>query len=208
MDKLYYISQGLSPEQQLSGILKACSSGIQMVQLRMKETPEEIILSTAMEAKKICASFQSTLIVNDHISIAKKTNADGVHLGKKDASIAEAREILGKNSIIGGTANTLEDCNYWITNGANYIGLGPYAFTETKKNLSPLLGIEGYTKIINELKSKYASYPIYAIGGILQEDIQAIFETGVHGIAASGLLYKADKALLKQIQAATPIQKT
>ena len=77
-----------------------------------------------------------------------KTGADGVHLGKNDMSPSDARKILGNGYIIGGTANTLDDIERLIKEGVDYIGLGPFRYTETKKNLSPILGIDGYKKIL------------------------------------------------------------
>ena len=187
LSKLHYISQGKTPEDHIENIQKACENGAELVQLRLKEMTTEIILETAEKAREITTQFKVKLIINDHYKIAKSVKADGVHLGKTDACPLIARAYLGKQFLIGGTANTLEDCKVLIEKEVDYIGLGPFQFTETKKNLSPILGIEGYKQIIDKLE-KYT--PIIAIGGICMEDVSAIITTGVYGIAVSGTITK------------------
>ena len=76
--------------------------------------------------------------------------------------------------------------------GANYVGCGPFRYTTTKKNLSPILGLEGYRNIISRLKAENIAMPLVAIGGITKEDIPVIAETGVVGIALSGTVLRAD----------------
>lgn len=134
--------------------------------------------------------YDVILIINDNVAVAKEVNAHGVHLGRTDMYISEARSILGEDAIIGGTANTLKDVERLIEQKANYIGLGPYSKTETKKNLSPVLGLSGYSELLNELKMFYAlnETPIIAIGGIDMYDIEPILSTGIYGVAVSGLL--------------------
>jgi thiamine-phosphate pyrophosphorylase len=100
-------------------------------------------------------------------------------------SPTEARELLGKGFIIGGTANTFEDIERLAASGVDYIGLGPFRFTSTKENLSPILGIEGIEGIIKKCNEKGIHIPIIAIGGIKTEDVKTIMDKGVYGIAVS-----------------------
>lgn len=181
--KLHYISQGNTPSQHLENIQQACSYGIELVQLRLKEISDKEILKIATQAREITSHFQTRLIINDHYKIAKQIKADGVHLGKNDALPSVARTHLYSWQMIGGTANTLEDCQHLIASEIDYIGLGPFRFTATKKKLSPILGLDGYRLIIDQLKTKT---PIIAIGGIKTSDIQDLLRTGISGIAASG----------------------
>ena len=183
INKLHYISQGASPKEHLENIQNACQSGAELVQLRLKNLSDKKILKTALEAREITNHFQTRLIINDHYKIAKEVKADGVHLGKSDTCPTEARKHLYTWQIIGGTANTLEDCKTLITKEIDYIGLGPFRFTTTKENLSPVLGLDGYSLIIQELKTKT---PIIAIGGIAENDIPELLKTGISGIAMSG----------------------
>lgn len=185
VSKLHYITQGNTPEEHLENIQRACASGVEWVQLRLKKVDPKTLLETAKKAREITGHFQTRLIINDHYKVAKEVNADGVHLGKSDACPLKVREYLGKFYSIGGTANTLEDCKKLIDKKVDYIGLGPFQFTETKKNLSPVLGINGYQTILEELQTET---PIIAIGGITLDDATKIMQTGVYGIAASGAI--------------------
>lgn len=181
--KLHYISQGITPQEHLDNIQRACASGAELVQLRIKNSEDKIVLETAKTAREITSHFQTRLIINDYYKVAAEVKADGVHLGKSDTCPKIARKTLASWQIIGGTANTLEDCQTLIENKVDYIGLGPFRFTDTKHNLSPVLGEEGYKAILDVLQSEI---PIIAIGGITLNDVLDIMCTGIYGIAVSG----------------------
>jgi len=185
--KLHYISQGGSPKAHIEHIQKACQSGAELVQLRLKDISEKKILKIAEEVREITSHFQTRLIINDHYKIAVKVKADGVHLGKTDTCPLIVRKALTSWQIIGGTANTLEDCHTLLDKQVNYIGLGPLRYTSTKQNLSPVLGFEGYKNIFENLVTPT---PIIAIGGIVLEDIKPLLEIGLSGIAVSGEITK------------------
>lgn len=170
----------------VDGARLALEGGCRWVQLRMKEATEAEFMAAAAEIGKLCKEHGATFVLDDHVEWVEKTGADGVHLGKNDMPIDEARKILGNDKIIGGTANTFEDVERLYRQGANYIGCGPFRFTTTKKNLSPVLGLEGYQHIVDQMKSHGINLPIVAIGGILESDIKSILATGVSGIAVSG----------------------
>lgn len=168
-------------------IRKALDNGIKWVQIRWKNAPENELISLCETSKQLRSEYQSVCIINDNVQLAKKIDADGVHLGLSDGSINEARLILGKNKIIGGTANTISDVLQRIEESCDYIGLGPLRFTSTKEKLSPVLGFEGYQGIISHLKEKTVEIPkIFAIGGVTLEDIQSLQEAGIYGVAVSG----------------------
>lgn len=188
---IQFISHQNARFSYLDGIKLALEGGCRWVQLRMKDAPDDEIISTAKEVKKLCVEFQATFIVDDHVSLVKIIGADGVHLGKNDMPVDTARRILGKECIIGATANTFEDVENAYNKGADYIGCGPFRFTTTKKNLSPVLGLEGYKEIVNRMKQGGINIPIVAIGGILKEDIPQIMQTGISGIALSGAVLNA-----------------
>lgn len=170
----------------------ALEGGCRWIQLRMKEAPEAEVEAEAIRVRDLCRKYGATFIINDHVALAKKVQADGVHLGKNDMPIEEARRILGDAFIIGGTANTFEDVKRHWQAGANYIGCGPFRFTTTKKNLSPILGLEGYRQILQQMKAAGITLPVVAIGGITYEDIPDILQTGVSGIALSGSILRAE----------------
>jgi thiamine-phosphate pyrophosphorylase len=188
ISKLHYISQGETPEAHLMAIESVLKAGAKWIQLRMKKFDEALVLATAKEAKLLCNVYEAKLIINDYPLIAKKVQSFGLHLGLNDMPIKEARAIVGYQMIIGGTANTFADVEKRITDGADYIGLGPYRFTKTKENLSPVLGAQGYRTIIQKMKEYGYKTPIIAIGGIVKTDISELKRKGVYGIALSGEL--------------------
>lgn len=176
----------------VDGARLALEGGCRWVQLRMKEATEAEFMAAAAEIGRLCKEHGATFVLDDHVEWVEKTGADGVHLGKNDMPIDEARKILGNDKIIGGTANTFEDVERLYRQGADYIGCGPFRFTTTKKNLSPVLGLEGYQHIGDQMKSHGINLPIVAIGGILESDIKSILATGVSGIAVSGGILNAE----------------
>lgn len=170
----------------------ALEGGCRWIQLRMKDASPEEVEQEALRVQVLCRTYHATFIIDDHVELVKKLHADGVHLGKHDMPVAEARRLLGNGFIIGGTANTFDDVKMHYEAGADYIGCGPFRFTTTKKNLSPILGLEGYRRIVSQMKEAGINLPIVAIGGITREDIPAILQTGVTGVALSGTILRAD----------------
>lgn len=170
----------------------ALEGGCKWIQLRMKEAPLEEVEAVALQLKPLCKEHEAMLIIDDHVELVKKLEVDGVHLGKNDMPISQARQILGEAFIIGGTANTFEDVVQHYRAGTDYLGIGPFRFTTTKKNLSPVLGLEGYATILSQMKEAHIELPVVAIGGITYEDIPDILRTGVNGIALSGTILRAE----------------
>lgn len=198
LDKLQYISQGKTAAEQIRNILNALDHGAGWIQCRWKEGTYEQKLELALATRKLCQAYKATCIINDHIDIAGIIAADGVHLGLNDDAIEKARNHLGPDKIIGGTANTLEDVLQRTMEGCDYIGLGPYRFTTTKEKLSPVLGLSGYQNIFTALQDQSVQTPpIYAIGGIETDDIPALQKSGVYGIALSGLITRQPLLITK-----------
>ena len=195
IDSLHYISQETPNGTHLTAISQALQAGCKWIQLRMKDQPAGMILEYAIETRRMCEQHGAKLIVNDHPEIARKAGAYGVHLGLQDMPLQLARDIVGPDMIIGGTANTHQHVLQRIAEGADYIGLGPFRFTRTKKNLSPVLGLQGINTIMQALSA--TPIPVIAIGGILAEDIPLLMQTGVHGVAVSGAItHAAEPALV------------
>lgn len=192
MGKVQFITHYTEKYSYVDAARMALKGGCRWVQLRMKDTSVEEIEPVALQVQALCRIYKATFIIDDHVELVKKLHADGVHLGKKDMPVADARRILGKDYIIGGTANTFEDVRMLHEAGAEYIGCGPFRYTTTKKNLSPILGLEGYQSIIKQMREADIQLPIVAIGGITIDDIPQIMQTGVSGIALSGTVLRAD----------------
>jgi len=189
--KIQYISPHYSEASFWENLAEVIAGGIDWIQIRVKDIDELVWLEIANQAVKLCKLHGVTCIVNDNPYITKVSGADGVHLGKIDMNATLARKFLGKDVVIGCTANTFEDVENLANQDINYIGLGPFRFTTTKKNLNPILGLEGYQTIMQQCKKASINIPIIAIGGITVEDIPSIMETGVYGIAVSGFISTA-----------------
>jgi len=189
-NKLQYISQGQTLNEQLYNIHKALDNGCDWIQLRFKNADTADLFKLAETVKILCDEYLANLIINDDVNLAQHLDADGVHLGLNDMKVIEARELLGNDKIIGGTANTFEEVLQRTNENCDYVGLGPFRFTETKSNLSPILGLEGYQNIIKKLQKQNIKIPVYAIGGIELDDIESLMSVGIHGIAVSGLITK------------------
>lgn len=164
------------------------------VQLRQKEGLDR---EMAHRLAELCRQKNGVLCVDDNVDIALEIGADAVHLGKNDMPVDEAWKVVRKahrekDFLIGATTNTFEDIRQAARSGASYIGLGPFRFTQTKKRLSPILGLEGYRRIISQCEEAGIHLPIYAIGGIELEDIPDLMKAGVHGIAISSSIIRAD----------------
>lgn len=185
----------------------ACLGGATWVQLRVKNSDEVSWRKIAEEVQVICKKYRATFIINDNVHLAKELNADGVHLGKNDMSIKDARKILGTDKIIGGTANAIEDVIQLDKQGVDYVGLGPYRFTETKKNLNAILGLEHMQLIASEAgKMLEKMIPIIAIGGIELEDIRPIMEAGLFGCAVSAAIARSEFKIISSAKFAHELQ--
>lgn len=192
LEKVQFITHSNSNIDYFQSAVLALKGGLRFIQLRMKDSNREELISTGKRIKEECDKYNSLFILDDHVELVNEIGANGVHLGKEDIPIKKARKILGKDKIIGGTANNFEDIVKHYNDGADYIGLGPLRYTNTKKKLSPILGFEGYREIIEKCKTQGIDIPIYAIGGIRIEDIEELKRIGVFGIAISSLILESE----------------
>ena len=189
---LQFITHKTARYDEIEGAVKALEGGCRWIQLRMKESSVDLVENTTQQLLPLCRQYSAKLILDDHVDLVIPTGADGVHLGKMDLPVAEARKRLGEEYIIGATANNFDDISKAVDEGADYIGLGPYRYTTTKKKLSSILGLEGYRSILEKCHDNNIHIPIVAIGGIILEDIETLMQTGLSGVAVSGCVLSAD----------------
>ena len=198
MTSIQYITHENQRLSYLDGAILALMGGCKWVQLRMKEASDEEFLVVGSQLRELCKTYSATFILDDRVHLVKPLGADGVQLGKNDMPIDEARRCLQSDKvIIGGTANTFDDIKRLHKQGANYIGCGPFRYTETKKKLAPILGFQGYKSLVEKMKSEGITLPIFAIGGILYDDVEALLSIGIDGIAISGGVLNADNPIEK-----------
>ena len=194
---LQFISHYTERYSYLDSIRLALEGGCRWIQLRMKDATDDEVRPIAMAAQQMCREAGATFIIDDRVELVRELHADGVHLGKNDMPIREARKILGSDFIIGGTANTFDDVKLHYESSADYIGCGPFRFTTTKQKLAPVLGLDGYRSIVSQMRAANINIPIVAIGGITEDDIPAILATGITGIALSGTVLRAENPVQK-----------
>ena len=191
MNNIQFITHENQRFGYVEGAEMALRGGCKWVQLRMKDATDNKFLSIGRKVAALCRNHNATFLLNDRVHLVAELGADGVHLGKNDMPISEARRILGNEKIIGGTANTFADVQHLAAQGADYIGCGPFRYTPTKRNLAPILGLEGYQNILKQMQQAGISLPLIAIGGIVSTDIAALRDIGVNGIAVSGAVLGA-----------------
>ena len=196
--KLQFITHHTDTYSYIDSARIALEGGCRWIQLRMKDADDSLLEQTALIVQQMCRSYNATFIIDDNVLLAQKIGADGVHLGKNDMPIAEARKILGNQFIIGATVNSFDDVLHHLQGATpDYFGCGPFRFTSTKKNLAPILGYDGYKLIIKQMHEHNIHIPLVAIGGISKPDIPQLLETGVNGIALSSSILKADNPIIE-----------
>lgn len=165
--------------------------GCRWVQLRMKDASYDEMKATALDIIPICKEHDIILVIDDNVELVNELRVHGVHLGKEDMDPRKAREILGPHAIIGVTANTADDIMSFRGVDVDYVGVGPFRPTTTKKRLAPVIGLDGYRNIVKTVRDAGCQLPLVAIGGITLEDVGEIMATGVQGIAVSGAIINA-----------------
>lgn len=175
----------------------AIKGGADVIQLRDKSLSTSKLIQTAIKIAALCRKHKVTFLINDRFDVALVSNADGVHLGMEDIPVKEARKLLGKNKIVGGTAHTLTEAKKCEKDGADYIGYGHIYPTKTKYKPEKPKGTEQLKSIVSKI-----GIPVIAIGGISPENIEEVMTTGVHGAAVVGSVLKSNNPIstLKQLR--------
>jgi thiamine-phosphate pyrophosphorylase len=171
-------SEAASGRDILQLIAEAVEGGVTLIQLRGKKWTSREFLDVGMKAFRFLGPKKIPLIINDRVDIALACEADGVHLGQDDMPLPYAREILGKDRIIGISVATPDEAEAAEKDGADYVGAGPVFGTLSKKDTAPLLGLTGLRKIREKTK-----IPILAIGGITVANAADVISAGADGVA-------------------------
>lgn len=189
---LQYITSTSVKHSVVDQILGVIEGGCRWVQIRMKDATDDEITEVVKAVLPKAAETETFLLLDDRVELCKKLELTGVHLGKEDLAPSQARMELGPAAVIGETANTYEDISRYAALDIDYFGVGPFAYTETKKNLAPLLGLAGIREIAAKMRENDIAIPIVAIGGITLDDVNPLLEAGANGIAVSGAIARAD----------------
>lgn len=189
--KLYAVTDRswLKPGETLAEVTEELlQAGVTCVQIREKKASDEEILQEAALLKPICEHYHVPLIINDRPDLAPKIGASGVHVGLSDMGIQKARQLLGPDFIIGGSAHNVEEALAAQEAGADYIGCGAVFGSTTKTNVTQL-PLETLKAICQAVK-----IPVVAIGGVTADNLHLLAGSGISGAAVvSGLFKPNDK---------------
>lgn len=182
---------------------QALKGGVTLVQLREKGLGAEQFLQEARQIQQLCRRFGVPLIINDSIEVALAVDADGVHLGQDDTNAAQARQLLGKDKIIGVSAHNVQEALQAVQDGADYLGSGAVFGSGTKTNVSTLP-----MQTLREICSA-VPIPVVAIGGITEQNLQQLSGSGIAGAAVVSAIFAQEnieeaairlRGLLSQMQ--------
>jgi thiamine-phosphate diphosphorylase len=185
--RLYFVCdarpRGEDPEPLLRAAL---TGGVDIVQLREKELGRRAIEIAAATFRRLCDTYSALFIVNDDPALARSTRADGVHVGQDDATVEDARAILGPDALIGLSTHSREQIASSKELGADYISVGPVWETPTKEG-RPAVGLELVT-----YAAEHAPLPFYAVGGIDPSNAAEVVEAGARRLAVVRAIRDSD----------------
>lgn len=191
----------LKPGETLAEVVETLlKAGVTCVQLREKGAEDALILQEARELKALCHRYGVPFLVNDRPDLAQAVGADGVHVGQEDTGLTEARNLLGPNALLGGSAHTVEEALAAQAAGADYLGCGAVFGSGTKHNVSQM-PLETLTAICQAV-----DIPVVAIGGVGLDNLPLLADTGIAGVAVISGLFAADdkteaaQAFLRQLE--------
>ncbi|MBE0449729.1 MAG: thiamine phosphate synthase [Clostridia bacterium] len=184
---MYLITGDLPISRQLKILKRLMPLGIEYLQYRNKVADPMTAYNEALQYKVLCDLYGTKLIINDWVEVARAVNASGIHLGESDTSLEVARSILEQTIIIGRTVKTVEQAKHAEAKGANYIGVGAFYSSKTKKEALPIS-----TTTLIEIRRE-VKLPIFAIGGLTPDNITSEITSHVDGFAFSNAIWHAER---------------
>lgn len=183
--KLYAVTdrQWLKGKNLALAVEEAIKGGVTFIQLREKNTDYNEFRRIAMSVKEVTDKYKIPFVINDNVELCREIDADGVHVGADDMSVRNAREILGPDKIVGGTARTLQRALQAFNEGADYLGIGAVFDTSTKS------GTTHMTKELAQSINNSIDIPTVAIGGINKNNIISLRDYGISGIAVVSAIF-------------------
>ena len=176
----------LNGETLYEQVEKAIKGGVTFVQLREKNLDEKSFLNEALEIQILCKKYNIPFVINDNVEIARKINADGVHVGQSDMKAENVRAILGNDKILGVSAQTVEQALYAQKEGADYIGVGAVFPTGSKLDADNV-SLDTLKEICSAV-----NIPVVAIGGIGIDNVSKLKNSGITGIAVISAIFASD----------------
>lgn len=179
---------GLSHHEQC---VRLIAGGVELIQIREKSLNSDELFDDVTKCVVLGREHGVKILINDRVDIVMACDADGVHLGQTDMSVADARQLLGPEKMIGTSTHNEAEVRDALTTDADYIAIGPVFGTTTKDNPDPTLGIEGFKR----LRQMVSDRPVVAIGGINSTNYQDVFSAGADSVAVIGALYSSDGSI-------------
>lgn len=200
VSKLHFLTQDLPNRTHLEQVQLACEAGANWIQYRCMSKSDEEMLRELHPIASVCDDWGATLIITNHVHLVALADIQGVHVEDMEVDLTLIRDQIGESKTLGASANDFNQIKKHIANGADYIGCGPFAHTNTKPNNYKHFGTLGYKEIISELNQDELKTPLIAVGGIDLQNVPAILETGVYGIAVSSAINNSEnpKQMYKQ----------
>jgi len=193
ISKFHYLSQDLTKRSHIEQVEIACQAGANWIQYRCLSKNDEALIQEIHEIASICDDWGATLILTNHYHLLHQVDAQGVHIEDMNADFIAIREAISDEKTLGASANTFEDIQRIYTSGVvDYIGCGPFAFTKTKPNDYPLLGLSGYQELVQKMQELEIDIPLIAVGGIKLENTEDLISTGIYGLAVSAAVNLAE----------------
>lgn len=203
LPRLQYVTHPNEQYDDLTWVHRLHEGGVRWIQLRLKEEdvynvfPDVHYLAffheIADRMRAVTGALGMLLTINDHPEVALFSNADGFHIGQEDQ--LPEKSAFNESVIIGGTANSFQEMKRYLELPFTYFGVGPLRDTTTKSSLKPVLGLEGYRRLLLEMQQANIDTPVVAIGGVIPSDIRGLLENGVQGVAVSGALFHKGHAV-------------
>lgn len=181
------LDPSVRPDRPLVDVLrKAAALGVRLFQYRDKLASMKAAYTQALALRQAATEVGACLIINDRCDLALAVNADGVHLGQDDLPIADARRLLGPDTLIGLSTHGPEQVREAVQLKPDYIGFGPIFSTATKTDHDPVVGLEGL-----RAARTLTTLPMFAIGGITADRVDDIIAAGANGVAVISAILKA-----------------
>jgi len=197
LPKIYAITnRGLSGLTHLEQCRQLIEAGATLIQIREKSLNSDELFEEVTECVALARRNGVLLLINDRIDIAIACDADGIHLGQMDMSVADARKLLGEDKIIGISTHNEEEVSGALTTDANYIAIGPVFGTTTKENPDPTLGIVSFEKLRGMISDRL----VVAIGGITSGNFKEVLSAGADSVAVIGALYSKEDTIASNLR--------
>ena len=176
---------------------QAILGGATFIQLREKDMDPEAFLQEAVDIKQVCAKYHVPFVINDNVDVARKVNADGIHVGQSDMEADDVRKLIGPDKILGVSAETVEQAVLAEQRGADYLGVGAVFPTGSKADAEAV-----DFAVLKEI-CQTVHIPVIAIGGITKENLRQLSGSGICGIAVISAIFaqKDVRAAAKQLHA-------